>query len=154
DPLRFGQVAWNLLNNAVKFTPPGGAITIRLAREGARVTMSVEDTGQGIEPEFLPHIFEMFRQADPSTTRVHAGMGIGLALVKHLVELQDGEVSAHSEGAGRGARFVVSLPAGAESDLPASAGSSVSPAALGDMSILVVDDSEDTTDMLKGLLES
>jgi PAS domain S-box-containing protein len=154
DLLRFGQVAWNLLNNAVKFTPSGGSISIGLRQEGDEVLMTVEDTGQGIDTAFLPHIFEMFRQADPSTTRAHAGMGIGLALVRQLVELQGGSVSAHSDGAGHGARFVVRLPAGREADLPAS---SAPPQVLGtltDMRVLVVDDSEDTTDMLQRLLES
>ena len=154
DALRFGQVAWNLLNNAIKFTPPGGSISVRLHREEHRVLMTVEDTGQGIEPAFLPHIFEMFRQADASSTRAHAGMGIGLALVRQLVELQDGSVSAHSDGAGRGSRFVVALPAGSEADLPGQTTAAPSAEALAGMTILVVDDSEDTTDMLRRLLES
>lgn len=154
DPLRFGQVAWNLLNNAIKFTPQGGSITMRLSREGEGVVMSVEDTGQGIETAFLPHIFEMFRQADASTTRTHSGMGIGLALVKQLVELQDGSVTAHSDGVGHGARFVVTLPEGAQDDVPASVAPTLSAESLADMSVLVVDDSEDTADMLKRLLES
>jgi PAS domain S-box-containing protein len=154
DPLRFGQVAWNLLNNAVKFTPSGGTISVRLSHEDHRVALSVEDTGQGIEPAFLPHIFEMFRQADASTTRAHSGMGIGLALVKQLVELQDGSVSAHSDGVGHGARFVVTLPSGSGADLQLTDASATTSGVLAEMSILVVDDSEDTTDMLKRLLES
>jgi PAS domain S-box-containing protein len=154
DLLRFGQVAWNLLNNSVKFTPSGGSVMVRLNQEEDQVVMTVEDTGQGIEPAFLPHIFEMFRQADASTTREHAGMGIGLALVRQLVELQGGSVTAQSDGPGSGARFVVRLPAGAEAEVPEAAAPPSDDGALLDMRVLVVDDSEDTADMLHRLLES
>ena len=154
DLLRFGQVAWNLLNNAIKFTPSGGSIVIRLGREDGEVVMTVEDTGQGIEPAFLPHIFEMFRQADGSSTREHSGMGIGLALVRQLVQLQGGSVTAHSDGLGHGARFVVRLPAGVEAEVPEVTGPAAEDGALLDMRVLVLDDSEDTSDMLYRLLES
>ncbi|HEX7294629.1 MAG TPA: PAS domain S-box protein, partial [Pyrinomonadaceae bacterium] len=110
DPVRLGQIVWNLLNNAVKFTPPGGEITIALGDNKNRATLSISDTGQGIAPEFLPYVFEIFRQADASSSRRQGGLGIGLALVKQLVELHGGEVKAESEGLGKGAKFTVSLP--------------------------------------------
>lgn len=154
DVMRFEQVAWNLLNNAVKFTPPGGRITIRLRLEEPDAVFVVEDTGQGIEPGFLPHIFEMFRQADPSTTRAHTGMGIGLALVRQLVELQGGSVSAASAGRGRGARFSVRLRASLDEKPVVMAIPRAVQRSLDGMRVLVVDDSEDTADMLRRFLES
>ncbi|HET9316772.1 MAG TPA: ATP-binding protein, partial [Vicinamibacteria bacterium] len=110
DPARLQQVAWNLLMNAVKFTSKGGIVQLHLQRVNSHVEMVVSDTGQGIAPHVLPHVFERFRQADSSTTRKHGGLGLGLALVKHLVELHGGTVTAHSDGDGRGATFVVTLP--------------------------------------------
>src|ERR1044071_1281504 len=102
DSARLQQVAWNLLSNAVKFTPEGGRVSVRLAREGARVKLSVSDTGRGIPAEFLPHVFDRFRQADSATTRAHGGLGLGLAIVRHLAELHGGEVRAESAGEDRG----------------------------------------------------
>jgi PAS domain S-box-containing protein len=110
DPDRLQQVVWNLLSNAVKFTQRGGSVQVRLARGGPHVEVAVSDTGQGIEPEFLPHVFERFRQADMGTTRRHGGLGLGLSIVRHLVELHGGTVSAESEGWGHGATFRVTLP--------------------------------------------
>ena len=110
DPARLQQVVWNLLSNAVKFTPKGGKIQVRLERVNSHIEVSVSDTGQGIDPDFLPHLFERFRQADASTTRKHGGLGIGLAIVKEIVELHGGTVRAKSAGAGKGAVFVVILP--------------------------------------------
>jgi PAS domain S-box-containing protein len=110
DPERLQQVVWNLLSNAVKFTPRGRSVQVRLAREGSQVEVAISDTGQGIAPEFLPHVFDRFRQADMGTTRRHGGLGLGLAIVRHLVELHGGTVSAESEGEGRGATFSVTLP--------------------------------------------
>ena len=101
DPLRLGQIVWNLLNNSIKFTPAGGKITVRLAKQDQDAMLSVEDTGQGIEPSFLPHAFEMFRQSHGVTTRAQSGMGIGLAVVQQLVELHGGSVGARSQGAAR-----------------------------------------------------
>jgi signal transduction histidine kinase/ActR/RegA family two-component response regulator len=112
DPARLQQIVWNLLMNAVKFTPRGGHVALRLARHGSQVELSVADDGQGIAAEMLPHVFERFRQADSSSTRRHGGLGLGLALVKHLVELHGGSVRAESEGEKRGSRFVVTLPVG------------------------------------------
>jgi PAS domain S-box-containing protein len=110
DADRLRQVAWNLLSNAIKFTPQGGSISVRLRRSGTHVELEVEDTGAGIPAEFLPHVFDRFRQADSSNTRGHGGLGIGLAVVRHLVELHGGLVSAASPGTGQGAVFTVRLP--------------------------------------------
>src|SRR4029078_7177951 len=100
DPVRLEQIIWNLLNNSVKFTPRGGSITVQLEEEGDDIVLKVSDKGQGIDFSFLPHIFEIFRQADPSTNRAQQGMGIGLAVVQQLVELHGGSVRAHSERGG------------------------------------------------------
>ncbi|HZB43781.1 MAG TPA: ATP-binding protein, partial [Pyrinomonadaceae bacterium] len=108
--VRLQQIVWNLLANAVKFTPPAGLVSLRLMREGREARVVVEDTGSGIAPEFLPHVFDRFRQADGSTTRQHGGLGLGLAIVRALADLHGGRVSAESAGAGRGARFTFSLP--------------------------------------------
>ncbi|HEX8756641.1 MAG TPA: hybrid sensor histidine kinase/response regulator [Steroidobacteraceae bacterium] len=110
DSARLQQIVCNLLSNAVKFTPQGGRIEVELAMSGDQVQISVADTGQGIKPEFLPHVFDQFRQEDGSISRRHSGLGLGLAIVRHLVELHSGTVEALSEGEGRGARFVVRLP--------------------------------------------
>lgn len=110
DPARLQQVIWNLLSNAVKFTPKGGRVELRLERADPYVRITVSDTGRGIAPELLPYLFNRFRQADSSSTRRHGGLGIGLALVKHLVELHGGEVRAESPGEGQGATFTVDLP--------------------------------------------
>lgn len=153
DSVRLGQIAWNLLNNAVKFTPANGEIKIVLSQEGEAAKLVVTDSGQGIAPEFLPHVFEMFRQADSSSSRRQGGMGIGLALVKQLTELHDGRVQADSEGVDRGARFTVWIPlykAGAEGLKSERVGAT---GALRSKFILVVDDSHESTDMLGKLLE-
>jgi two-component system, chemotaxis family, CheB/CheR fusion protein len=110
DVDRLKQIVWNLLSNAIKFTDQGGYVETRLEREGAAVAIIVRDTGEGISPEFLPHIFAPFRQADATTTRRHGGLGIGLAIVRHLVEAHGGQVGASSEGAGQGATIKVVLP--------------------------------------------
>jgi PAS domain S-box-containing protein len=110
DPDRLQQVFWNLLSNAVKFTPNGGQVQIRLQRINSHVEVVVTDTGEGIDPKLLPFIFDRFRQGDNSTTREYGGLGLGLAIVRHLVELHGGVVIACSEGSGRGAQFIVQLP--------------------------------------------
>jgi CheY-like chemotaxis protein len=107
-------VVWNLLSNAIKFTPSGGQVRVRLERAVSHVQIKVSDTGQGINSEFLPFIFDRFRQADGSTTRRQGGLGLGLAIVRHLVELHGGTVSAESMGAGYGATFTVRLPLAVE----------------------------------------
>jgi signal transduction histidine kinase/CheY-like chemotaxis protein len=132
DPARLQQVVWNLLMNAIKFTPSGGEIDVALRRDASSLAISIADTGQGIAPDMLPHVFERFRQADSSSTRAHGGLGIGLALVKHLVELHGGTVVAQSAGQGRGATFTVRLPV-ALMEVPAEGGvSGPSPAAAAD----------------------
>ena len=154
DPDRLRQVVENIVGNAIKFTPRGGHVTIRLAREeGARLT--VIDTGRGIEPEFLPHIFERFRQADSTSTRAHAGLGLGLAIVSHLVELHGGRVSAHSDGDGTGATFTVELPivaAPGDASVEVRDETAGAQASLDGVKVLVVEDDADTRDLVASLL--
>ena len=164
DPVRLQQVVWNLLSNAIKFTPRGGRVQIRSERVNSHLEIVVSDTGQGIAPDFLPHVFDRFRQADQKTSRQHGGMGLGLSIVRHLVELHGGSVSAISEGEGRGATFTVMLPIapvyqvdssgsrvhpGARDLLPADAGAD----RLDGLRVLVVDDEADTRELLKQGLE-
>lgn len=111
DPVRLQQVMWNLLANAVKFTPVGGRVTVGLRRDASRLLITVSDTGEGVSPEVLPFIFDRFRQADGTTTRRHGGLGLGLAIVRHLVELHGGTVRADSPGIGLGTTFTIELPA-------------------------------------------
>ncbi len=149
DPARLQQVIWNLLSNAAKFTPSDGTITLRVDREGSNVVIDVADSGIGIAPHLLTRVFDRFWQADGSTTRVHGGLGLGLALVRHLVELHGGEVSAESEGEGRGSRFTVLLPARRadgvpRSNPPRSSRLDRADADLDGISILVVDDDDET----------
>src|SRR6478752_375094 len=110
DPYRLQQVLWNLLSNAVKFTPKGGCIIVRLSRTGSHFEVEVTDNGEGIEPDFLPHVFDRFRQADASSSRTHGGLGLGLSIVKQLVELHGGSIDATSAGRGQGARFHIEMP--------------------------------------------
>jgi signal transduction histidine kinase len=110
DPDRLQQVVWNLLSNAIKFTPDGGSVQLRLRRAGPHVAIEVRDSGDGIAPDFLPHVFERFRQEDTGSRRRYGGLGLGLAIVRHLVELHGGTVTAHSAGEGQGAMFRVLLP--------------------------------------------
>jgi PAS domain S-box-containing protein len=110
DPARVQQVVWNLLANAVKFTPKQGSVKVKVGRVGSELSIAVTDTGEGIPVEFLPHVFERFSQADSSSTRQHSGLGLGLALVRQLVELHGGKVTAESAGAGKGSTFTVTLP--------------------------------------------
>jgi signal transduction histidine kinase len=110
DSGRLQQVIWNLLANAVKFTPDSGRVDVSVERVGSNVEVHIVDTGQGISPEFLPHVFERFRQADGAPSRRHGGLGLGLAIVRQLVELHGGSVHAASDGVGRGATFTVLLP--------------------------------------------
>jgi PAS domain S-box-containing protein len=146
DPVRLQQVFLNLLQNAVKFSPQGGRITLRVSTAGSRVTVAVTDVGQGISADFLPYVFDRFRQGDASATRRHGGLGLGLALVRQLVELHGGTVRALSDGPGRGATFEVTLPLARASER-ASEMSSLEPAliekALRGHSVMVVDDNAD-----------
>ncbi|QRO01724.1 PAS domain-containing protein [Archangium violaceum] len=156
DAHRLQQVAWNLFTNALKFTPEGGRVTARLRRAGMHAELEVTDSGQGIAPEFLPHVFERFRQADGSTTRRHGGLGLGLAIVRHLVELHGGTVQVHSEGAGRGSRFTVRLPLSGTHATALPSSLLVPEQHLPELSgvrVLVVDDELDTRELLRTLLE-
>ena len=158
DPDRLQQVIWNLLSNAIKFTPKGGRVGVRVERYGSDVRVRVSDTGQGIAPEFLPHVFERFRQQDGSTTREHGGLGLGLAIVRHLVEQHGGRVSAESAGERRGSTFTINLPLaavkappgerGADGPTPSQAWSGEGRATLGGVRVLVVDDQPDARELL------
>jgi PAS domain S-box-containing protein len=164
DPGRLQQVVWNLLANAIKFTPRGGRVQVRSERVNSHLEIVVSDTGQGISPDFLPYVFDRFRQADQKTSRQHGGMGLGLAIVRHLVEMHGGTVRANSEGEGKGATFTVTLPITPVYQVDSS-GSRVHPAArellpgdditdrLDGLTILVVDDEPDTRELLKQGLE-
>jgi PAS domain S-box-containing protein len=158
DAKRLQQVIWNLLINAIKFTPSGGKISIRASRVDSHIEISISDSGEGIAPEFMPHLFERFRQADPSTTRRHGGLGIGLALVKQLVELHGGSVLAESPGRGLGATFTLSLPVAAlraegrqSHAFKEARSASVLPDLKG-IKVLVVDDDKDSLDLVKRIL--
>ena len=154
DPQRLQQIVWNLLSNAVKFTDAGGTVTIELRDDRARrVNVSVSDTGAGIEPLFLPHVFERFRQGDGSASRLHGGLGLGLAIVRHLVELHGGVVQAESAGPGQGSTFTVSLPS-IESEAPQVLPVVEPPMAgpLDGYRVLVVDDQEDARDLMAAIL--
>jgi len=153
DLLRLEQIVWNLLSNAVKFTPLGGKISVTLKEFGEQINLTVIDTGQGIEPGFLPHVFEMFRQADASTRRAQSGMGIGLALVRQLVELHGGTVSVDSAGPGLGTRVTVRLPRSEQARTTLTPIVDFSSTSLSHLGVLVLDDSEDTTEMIRALLE-
>jgi signal transduction histidine kinase/ActR/RegA family two-component response regulator len=160
DPDRLQQVVWNLLSNAVKFTEAGGKIHLSVHQEGSSVVLSVMDTGKGIEPAFLPFAFERFKQADSSITRRVGGLGLGLAIVRHIVELHGGRVTAASDGVGKGSTFTITLPIRAvipsTSEGPAQPG--VSPSAsqtaaiLSGVRVLVVDDEPDARDMVAAVL--
>ncbi|MEZ0267075.1 MAG: ATP-binding protein, partial [Phycisphaerae bacterium] len=171
DPGRLQQVFWNLLANSVKHTDRGGRVDVALARAGSHLEVSVTDTGEGIAPEFLPHVFDRFRQADGSTTRRHGGLGLGLSIVRHLTELHGGTVRAWSAGAGLGATFTVSLPltavhAGGDGQAtdgkprPARAGLSRAATMTGadgvdltGVRVVVVDDEPDARTLVRRILE-
>jgi PAS domain S-box-containing protein len=152
DPDRLQQVVWNLLSNAVKFTPPGGRIDVRLEQVGDRVEISVADTGRGIRPAFVPHVFERFRQEDGSTTRAYGGLGLGLAIVKHLVEAHGGTVEAASEGEGRGATFRVQLPIDTTRFAYRGQPATMVVERLTGVRVLVVDDQPDERELLATVL--
>ncbi len=165
DAGRLQQVVWNLLSNAIKFTPNGGRVGVRLERAGKNVKIKVSDSGPGISSEFLPFIFDRFRQADGTSTRRHGGLGLGLAIVRHLVELHGGTVAAHSAGEGLGAVFTVSLPMAVSPDKPArkrrslkswptdlSVTGSEPLFGLDRVRVLLVDDDPDSLQMLSALL--
>lgn len=152
DPVRLQQILWNLLSNAVKFTPNGGRVSLSLHHEAGAAVIRVTDTGQGIEAAFLPHIFEMFRQADARTTRQYGGLGIGLALVKQLTELHEGSIQASSKGVGQGAEFTVRLPLVTTPQTVPVGAARLTRNGLAGARILIVDDSPDSLEMLQILL--
>jgi PAS domain S-box-containing protein len=165
DTNRLQQVFWNLLSNAVKFTPAGGQITVQLRQVESQVEIVVADTGQGIRPEFLPFVFDRFRQADSTSTRQHGGLGLGLAIARHLIEIHGGSIKGESEGEGKGAIFTVKLPAAGsivESSLPTASNvetpdspvSLTSSEVLSGLHVLVVDDDVDTLELLSAALRS
>ncbi|HEY1684537.1 MAG TPA: ATP-binding protein [Tepidisphaeraceae bacterium] len=165
DPNRLQQVLWNLLSNSVKFTPADGRITVALKRIDSSMQLRVADTGEGIDPEFLPHVFDRFRQADGSTTRRHSGLGLGLSIVRQLVELHGGTITARSDGKGKGATFEIHLPIGAVaqeqpeiSEKPARPpailqGAPKECSSLRGIKVLVVDDEPDARLMMRRFLE-
>lgn len=160
DPDRLQQVVWNLLSNAIKFTPKGGRAEVRLERVDPHVRMTVSDTGRGISPEYLPFIFDRFHQADSSSTRRSTGLGLGLSLVRHLVELHGGSVYARSPGEGQGASFIINLPLRAvlpqanDGERPVFGGVGVLGApSLEGVWALVVDDEDDARELVATLLQ-
>jgi CheY-like chemotaxis protein len=163
DPDRLQQVIWNLLSNAVKFTPKGGRIQVRLERVNSHVEITVSDTGVGISEEFLPYVFERFRQAEAGTTRKTGGLGLGLAIVRHIVEMHGGTVQATSAGPDKGATFRVRLPVmivhqPAEPQRHHPTSQRLAPRTeLGDLSglrVVAVDDDQDALTLLRVVLES
>ncbi len=165
DANRLQQVFWNLLSNAVKFTPENGRVSVKVQPENKHVKISVSDTGIGLSPQFVPYIFDRFRQADGSTTRLHGGLGLGLAIVKHLVQLHHGSVEVESLGEQQGSTFTVTLPmaaASASTDVNATetqpngsaAGLAAYATLLDGLRILVVDDDADSRDVIKAILSS
>jgi signal transduction histidine kinase/ActR/RegA family two-component response regulator len=153
DPDRLRQIVWNLLSNAIKFTPAGGHVQVQLALEGKDVAITVADDGAGIGPGFLPHVFDRFRQANASSTRSHGGLGLGLALVRHLTELHGGSVNAESPGEGRGATFRVRLPLLTAERREEPARRSPAEPKLAGVRVLVLDDDADLLEVIKAVLE-
>jgi PAS domain S-box-containing protein len=155
DPNRLQQVVWNLLSNAIKFTPPGGTVMVSLERNGSEAQIQVSDTGKGINADFLPHVFDYFRQGDSSITRTHGGLGLGLAIVRYLVELHGGTIDAESPGEGKGATFTVRLPL-MKAQPQTSNSEEVCDRALSllGVRVLVVDDEPDTRELIKFVLEN
>jgi PAS domain S-box-containing protein len=154
DPTRLDQVLMNLLNNALKFTPAGGHVTLAAEIDGDQALIRVRDTGIGIEPQLLPHVFDLFVQADTSLDRAQSGLGIGLALVHQLVALHGGQVTASSGGPGRGAEFVVRLPVSRDKGLEAAEAGGLSPSGMRRLRVLVVDDQADNADLFALLAEA
>jgi CheY-like chemotaxis protein/anti-sigma regulatory factor (Ser/Thr protein kinase) len=152
DAARPQQIVWNLLSNAIKFTPQGGQVNLRLERVGHQAELTITDTGKGISPDFLPYLFESFRQEDASITRRYGGLGLGLAIVRQLVEAHGGTIQADSPGEGLGATFTVQLPLlDAESESLQPDGTQAAPDLSG-IQVLVVDDDPDTLELVAILL--
>ena len=164
DPDRLQQIIWNLVSNSIKFTPPGGEVAVALARRDGQFDITVRDTGVGMNPEFLARAFDRFRQADSSTTRAHGGLGLGLAIARHLAELHGGTISAESGGPGLGSTFTILLPAAAlapaaieprpPESRPRTAAHDLTAFRLAGVQVLVVEDQWDTRDLLAEILGS
>jgi len=155
DSARVHQIIWNLLSNAVKFTPHGGKISLRVEQNGSDARVTVKDTGQGIVPEFLPRVFDRFRQADSSTTRSFGGLGLGLAIVRHLVELHGGTVAAQSDGVGKGATFTATFPLLADRTAPAAHVQEISAPndySLDGLRVLLVDDEPEARQIISTVI--
>ena len=148
EPLRLQQIVWNLLSNAIKFTEPGGRVSVITEVNGAEATVSVEDTGVGIDPEFLPHVFDRFRQADGSTSRLHGGLGLGLAIAHALTKMHSGSLSAESSGKGLGARFILGLRVDTTAAAIVETPTQKAHPLFG-LKVLIVEDSADTLVLLK-----
>src|SRR5262249_4438175 len=169
DPIRLQQVVWNLLNNAIKFTPRQGQVKVRLQRGEQHIELTVADSGQGISPEFLPDVFDRFRQADSTTTRRHGGLGLGLAIVRHLVEQHGGTVQAQSDGQDCGAKFTLRLPLmainsdednvarrsarEAPESVPGMLRTTDDPQPLDGLRVLIVDDEPDAREILSTMFQ-
>jgi PAS domain S-box-containing protein len=156
DAMRLQQVLWNLLSNSIKFTPKHGKVTVRVGRENSSVQVSVSDTGEGISPEFLPFVFDRFRQADVSGTRRHGGLGLGMSISRRLVELHGGTIMAESEGLGKGSTFYVRLPVltvKAQSTVVSAPDDNAQLPGLSDISVLIVEDDAEARQTLKTILE-
>jgi signal transduction histidine kinase/ActR/RegA family two-component response regulator len=152
DPDRLQQVLWNLISNAVRFTPAAGTVSVSIARSGETDTIKVRDNGAGIEPQFIPFMFEPFRQADAASTRSHGGLGIGLTIVRRLTEMHGGTVSVASEGPGKGATLTVTLPVRTPSTIHVPAHQRTRVASLAEATVLVVEDDADTLELLESTL--
>jgi PAS domain S-box-containing protein len=152
DASRLQQIIWNLLTNAIKFTPRGGMVAVRVRREADQIAITVTDSGAGIAPEFIGHVFERFRQADATTTRKHGGLGLGLAIAKHLVEQHGGTISASSRGPDQGSSFAVRLPRRAGKHDVAAPAYCAAPHDLSGMQVLVVDDEDDGRELIRRIL--
>lgn len=158
DPTRLQQIIWNLLTNAVKFTPRGGLITVRGIRTASHLEVSITDTGEGIDPGFLPHVFEPFRQAENPRTRTHGGLGLGLSIVRYMTEAHGGSVSAQSQGRGRGSTFTIVIPIAAlrrskRDRSGARGGDSIATRRLAGSRILVVEDDREGRDLVRTILQ-
>ncbi len=155
DAERLQQVIWNLLSNALKFTEPGGHVRVDVVEDGANVRLSVQDDGEGVTPDFIPYVFDRFRQADASASRRHGGLGLGLSLVRQIVELHGGKVGVESGGVKQGSRFWMSLPAVPSIERRALLRPRASaPVTLNGVSILIVDDESDARELLVAMLEN
>jgi signal transduction histidine kinase len=148
EPVRLQQIVWNLISNAIKFTEPGGRVTVHVESEGSEARVIVEDSGIGIDPGFLPHVFDRFRQADGSTSRMHGGLGLGLAIAHALTRMHGGKLEVESEGTGHGARFILHLKIEKELEAPVEVSEPPVHTLIG-LKVLIVEDSADTLALLR-----